>query len=105
MSLPIADLDADDLPGLAFRANLKRTATHFAICRKPLARDARVEHEVEPTAAERALNRRGRFHVLDCKTVENVASCDLRAVGSVWPAPGPIGLSAESSAELTANHS
>jgi hypothetical protein len=55
-------LDAQDLAGLAFGNDLKWSATDLTICRKPLARNARVDGNFKALAAKGTLDGFGNFH-------------------------------------------
>ena len=49
--LSTTDLNANDLPGLAFSADLKRAATYFAILDVGLAADGGIQHNRDLFAA------------------------------------------------------
>jgi len=55
-------LHTDDFAGLALGGNLKRTAAHLAIGRKPLAAEARINHHFAVLAAEGTLDVGEFFH-------------------------------------------
>jgi hypothetical protein len=66
-------LQAQNFARLAFRNDLERAATHFAIRREPLERHARVNDHLKRLAAERTLNVLRNFHAAFYTTLNGIA--------------------------------